>query len=135
MRRAETDRQVANLATGGSPHRSWTSGFSAGACVLAPSLLDLERCDRTDEAMSMYGSVEFDGLHILDRAFVPHRGNPDHPENQILTQVAAAYTREGRPFWALTDGQAWVVDGGKPDIHRGRRRVSRRLPLPHAEFT
>ncbi|AIY00024.1 hypothetical protein ART_0425 [Arthrobacter sp. PAMC 25486] len=60
----------------------------------------------------MYGTVEFDGLHILDRPFIPHLGSSDHPENKILTQVAAAYARQGEPYWALRDGQALVVDGG-----------------------
>ena len=87
------------------------AGFSAGACVLAPSLLGLEESDSTEDALSMYGAVEFDGLSILDRPFVPHLGSPDHPESEALTRVAAAYAQEGKPYWGLRDGQALVVDG------------------------
>jgi dipeptidase E len=87
------------------------AGFSAGACVLAPSLLGLEECDSTEDAMSMYGAVEFNGLSILDRPFVPHLRSPDHPESEALTRVAAVYAQEGKPYWGLRDGHALVVDG------------------------
>ncbi|MHA7304707.1 Type 1 glutamine amidotransferase-like domain-containing protein [Arthrobacter sp. TMN-49] len=89
------------------------AGFSAGGCVLAPSLLGLEECDPTEDASSVYGTVEFDGLNILDRPFVPHLGSSAHPETEALTRVAAAYAQEGKPYWALRDGQALVVDGSR----------------------
>lgn len=87
------------------------AGFSAGGCVLAPTLLGLEECDSTEDALSMYGAIQFEGLDILDRPFVPHLGSPEHPESEVLTRVAAAYAREGQPYWGLRDGQALVVDG------------------------
>lgn len=87
------------------------AGFSAGGCVLAPSLLGLEECDSAEDALSMYGAIQFEGLDILDRPFVPHLGSPEHPESKVLTRVAAAYAREGQPYWGLRDGQALVVDG------------------------
>ena len=87
------------------------AGFSAGGCVLAPSLSGLEECDSTEDALSMYGAVQFDGLHILDRPFVPHLCSPEHPESEALTRVAAAYAQEDQPYWGLRDGQALVVDG------------------------
>lgn len=87
------------------------AGFSAGGCVLAPSLQGLEECDSTEDAMSMYGAVEFEGLGILDRPFVPHLGSPDHSESEALARVAASYDQEGKQYWALRDGQALVVDG------------------------
>lgn len=87
------------------------AGFSAGGCVLAPSLLGLEECDSTEDALSTYGAVQFDGLGILDRPFVPHLDSPEHPEREALTRVAAAYSRADEPYWGLRDGQALVVDG------------------------
>lgn len=92
------------------------AGFSAGGCVLAPSLVGLEECDSTDDALLLYGSVEFDGLNILDRPFVPHLGTSDHPEREILTQVAATYAQDGKQYWALRDGQALVVDGSRVEL-------------------
>lgn len=92
------------------------AGFSAGGCVLAPSLAGLEECDSTDDALLLHGAVEFDGLNILDRPFLPHLGTSDHPEREILTQVAAAYAQDSKQHWALRDGQALVVDGGRVEL-------------------
>ncbi|TFC91336.1 MULTISPECIES: hypothetical protein [Cryobacterium] len=80
-------------------------------CVLTPNLVGLEECDSTEDAWSMYGAVEFDGLRILDRPLVPHLGSPEHSESEALTRVVAGYAEEGKPYWALRDGQASVVDG------------------------
>jgi len=85
------------------------AGFSAGPCVLAPSLAGLERCDPTEACIATYGSVRFDGLGILDRPFVPHLNSPGHPESAVLGEVAAAYKVSGQPYWALEDGQALVI--------------------------
>lgn len=73
--------------------------------------MGLEKCDSTEDALSMYGTVEFGGLNILDRPFVPHLGSSEHGENQALTQVAAGCAEKGRPHWDLREGQALVVDG------------------------
>ena len=89
------------------------AGFSAGACVLAPSLVGLEACDSTEDAVSLYGGAEYDGLSILDRPLVPHLVSPKHPESAALTRVARAYALEGKPYWALRDGDALVVDGNR----------------------
>lgn len=88
------------------------AGFSAGACVLAPSLAGLEHCDPVHDAARLFGVVRYDGLGVLDRPVVPHLESPDHPETRLLGEVAAAYQSAGQTFWALRDGQALVVDGG-----------------------
>ncbi|ALE94102.1 hypothetical protein AOC05_08280 [Arthrobacter alpinus] len=92
------------------------AGFSAGGCVLAPSLLGLEECDSTNDALLQYGAVKYEGLNILDRPFAPHLGTSDHPEREILTQVGAAYAHDGKQYWALRDGQALVVDGSSVEL-------------------
>lgn len=93
------------------------AGFSAGACVLAPSLAGLERCDSVQDCRTTYGDVKFDGLGILDRPVVPHLSSPDHPETDILGEVAAQYEMEQQPFWPLRDGQALVVNGDEAAIY------------------
>lgn len=87
------------------------AGFSAGPCVLAPSLRGLEVCDPVDDARRVYGEVRFDGLGVLDRPVVPHLSSPGHPETDLLGRVAEAYDDAGQSYWALRDGQALVVDG------------------------
>ncbi len=89
------------------------AGYSAGPCVLAPSLRGLEACDSPDEVTALYGAQPmFDGLGVLDHAFVPHVQSPDHPESAALDGVVERYRAEGVPHVALRDGQVLVVDGG-----------------------
>lgn len=88
------------------------AGFSAGACVLAPSLRGLEHCDPISDAIAAYGEVRFDGLGILGRPVVPHLESPDHHETKLLGEVAARYEAAGQPYWGLRDGQVLVVDDG-----------------------
>jgi dipeptidase E len=92
------------------------AGYSAGACVLAPSLAGLERVDSVEEAAVIYSEITVDGLNILDRPVVPHLRSPDHPDTEALAEVARHYERTGQPYWALRDGQAIVVDHGQPRI-------------------
>jgi dipeptidase E len=91
-------------------------GFSAGACVLAPSLVGLEHCDPIEDCRAVYGDVRFDGLAVLDRPVVPHLDSPGHPEAELVTEVAARYAAEGQGYWGLRDGQALVVDGADARI-------------------
>lgn len=87
------------------------AGFSAGPCVLAPSLTGLELCDPLEVCQAVYGTVRWDGLGVLDRPVVPHLDSPGHPETARLAQVAARYELAGQHYWALSDGQALVIDG------------------------
>ena len=93
------------------------AGFSAGPCVLAPSLSGLELCDSTETCRASYGDVRYDGLGVLDRPVVPHLDSPHHPETDLLSRVAAAYETQGQPYWALSDGQALVIDGSATSIY------------------
>ena len=87
------------------------AGFSAGPCVLAPSLEGLEHCDPVEQCLAVHGEVRWDGLGVLDRPVVPHLDSPGHPETDLLGEVADRYTADGIPFWGLRDGQVLLVDG------------------------
>jgi dipeptidase E len=89
------------------------AGYSAGACVLAPSLRGLELCDPTD---AVDGEVVWDGLGLLDHAFVPHLDSPGHPETDLVEKVAELYGRTGVAYVPLRDGQALVVDGDDREL-------------------
>jgi dipeptidase E len=84
------------------------AGYSAGPCVLAPSLRGLELCD---EAEAVDGEIIWDGLGLLDHAIVPHLDSPGHPETELLEKVAELYERTGVPHLKLRDGQALVING------------------------
>jgi len=98
------------LVEGLAADRFVYAGFSAGPCVLAPSLAGLELCDSPADCHATYGGVRFDGLAVLDRPVVPHLNSAAHPETGVLSQVAAEYESKGQPYWALSDGQALIID-------------------------
>lgn len=84
------------------------AGYSAGPCVLAPSLRGLELCD---DVNAVDGEVSWDGLAVLDHAIVPHLDSPGHPETELVQQVADLYQRTGVPHLPMRDGQVLLVDG------------------------
>jgi dipeptidase E len=88
------------------------AGYSAGACVLAPSLRGLELADDPGAVQRIYGSPPlWDGLALLTEAFVPHYQSPGHPETAAIDLVVARYRAEGVAYRTLRDGQALVVNG------------------------
>lgn len=88
------------------------AGYSAGSCVLSPSLRGLEIVDDADAVGRIYGAQPcWDGLALLDVAFVPHYQSPGHPETSAIDLVVARYQAEGTPYQTLHDGQALIVNG------------------------
>lgn len=88
------------------------AGYSAGPCVLSPSLRGLEAVDDAGAVMRSYGAEPvWEGLAVLDKAFVPHYGSPGHPETTALGLVAEKYRAEGVPHLTLQDGQVLVING------------------------
>ncbi|WP_460960161.1 Type 1 glutamine amidotransferase-like domain-containing protein [Parasphingorhabdus pacifica] len=80
------------------------AGYSAGCCVLSPSLHGLEMVDDP----RVVDRPRWDGLGLLSYAFLPHYRS-DHPESAAITLVAADYTERGVPFRALCDGEVVVI--------------------------
>jgi len=88
------------------------AGYSAGACVLAPSLRGLELVDDADAVPRIYGSPPvWEGLALLPEAFVPHYHSPRHSETAAMDLVVAHYRAKGVAYRTLHDGQALVVNG------------------------
>jgi dipeptidase E len=93
------------------------AGYSAGACVLSPSLRGLELVDDADAVTRAYGSPPlWDGLALLHEAFVPHYRSPGHPETAAIERVVTRYRAEGTAYRALHDGQAVLVNGPETKI-------------------
>lgn len=88
------------------------AGYSAGPCALAPSLIGLELVDDANEVTRTYGEPPiWDGLKVLDFAFVPHVDSPGHPETEAMNHVIEYYQAHGIPYRTLRDGEVLVVDG------------------------
>ncbi|TCM50358.1 Type 1 glutamine amidotransferase-like domain-containing protein [Kribbella sp. VKM Ac-2568] len=89
------------------------AGYSAGPCVLAPSLRGLELCD---DVTQVEGEVIWEGLGVLDEAIVPHLNSPGHPETELVEKIAELYERTGVRHLKLRDGQALVVAGESREV-------------------
>jgi dipeptidase E len=93
------------------------AGYSAGACVLSPSLRGLELVDDADAVTRIHGSQPlWDGLALLPEALVPHYRSPGHPETAAIERVVTRYRAEGIAYRALHDGQALLVNGPETTI-------------------
>lgn len=90
-------------------------GFSAGACVLAPTLRGLELCD-DPRALGDASAVLWDGLGIIDVSIAPHYRS-DHPEAPAIERVVAAFERNRRPYRTLRDGDVLIRDGADLMVH------------------
>jgi dipeptidase E len=108
------DAAVVDLVTA---DRIVYAGYSAGPCVLGPSLQGLETVDDVDAVRRTYGvAPTWSGLGVLDVRVVPHTASPTHPESAGLDRLAARYARDGVPHLRLRDGEALVVDGDTRQI-------------------
>ncbi|MFC3454782.1 Type 1 glutamine amidotransferase-like domain-containing protein [Amycolatopsis speibonae] len=86
------------------------AGWSAGACVLSPSLHGLELVDDPADTVTAYGRQAIrEGLGLLDYAFVPHYRSPI-PESEPIERVVERYDREGVPYRTFRDGEVTIVD-------------------------
>jgi dipeptidase E len=88
------------------------AGYSAGPCVLSPSLRGLELVDDADAVTRAYGCAPmWDGLAVLAEAFVPHYRSPEHPETAAIERVVARYRADGVAHRTLRDGQVLLING------------------------
>lgn len=95
-------------------------GWSAGACVAAPSLRGLELMDDPAELAEGYDPEPvWEGLGLIDAAIVPH-WRSDHPEAEAAEQVAAWMTANRVPHRTLRDGDVLIQNGETLELHAGR---------------
>jgi dipeptidase E len=93
------------------------AGYSAGGCVLSSTLRGLELVDDAGAVMRIYGSQPvWDGLALLNEAFLPHYQSPGHPETAAVDLVAARYQAAGVGYRPLRDGQALLVNGADTEV-------------------
>ena len=84
-------------------------GYSAGVCVLAPSLKGLELVDDiTKRPYPQQYELIWEGLNLIDYAVVPHYKS-DHPETELVDRVVEQYEKDGTPHKTLSDGQAIII--------------------------
>jgi dipeptidase E len=85
-------------------------GYSAGVCVLAPSLKGMDIID--DLNAKPYGNqseIIWDGLGILNYSVVPHYRS-DHPESEKAEKVVEYMVKNKIPFKTLKDGEVIIIE-------------------------
>lgn len=84
------------------------SGYSAGPCVLSPSLKGMELVDDPNHLGVGYNpKIIWDGLGILDYAFVPHFES-NHEESESVGRSVVYYKKNNIPFKTLHDGEVII---------------------------
>lgn len=87
-------------------------GFSAGACVLSPTLRGIHLVDDPSEVPS--DEIQWEGLGLIDFNIAPHfRSN--HPESKAIENVVAYYEEHKIRFEVLRDGEAIRVLQGRTE--------------------
>lgn len=87
------------------------AGYSAGICILAPSLHGIELVDPTGQVADGYNpNIIWDGLGVLNYTIAPHYKS-DHPESADIDKVVAYFQENDIPFKTLRDGEAIVING------------------------
>jgi len=86
-------------------------GYSAGICILGPTLMGLDIVDPPSK--KPYGDHQtiWEGLGILDYVIVPHFES-DHPESEAAGRVVAYLEQHKIPFKTLRDGEVIIIDNG-----------------------
>lgn len=84
-------------------------GYSAGCCVLSPTLKGLQIVDDPNDFP--YPEIKepiWEGLGLIDYAFLPHYDS-DHPESEDINKEVAYCQVNKIPFKTVRDGEVILV--------------------------
>jgi len=88
------------------------AGYSAGVCILSPSLKGLELVDDPIIVGEGYPKeTNWEGLGLIDFAFAPHFESPGHPETEAVSKEVEYHEKTGIKYKALHDGEAIIIEG------------------------
>ncbi len=91
-------------------------GFSAGVCILAPSLKGIEIVDPKDDVSEGYDeAVVWDGLGVIGYIIAPHYKS-DHPESADIDKCVDYFKEKDIPYKTLRDGEAIVIKGNEEKL-------------------
>ncbi|MGU3434907.1 Type 1 glutamine amidotransferase-like domain-containing protein [Actinomycetes bacterium M1A6_2h] len=92
-------------------------GYSAGACILGPTLRGIESADPPEEVKPTTGTdPQWDGLGIVSRAVVPHWQSELLDGDDAGVRMVAALRASDVDFVTLTDEQVLIVDGDREEV-------------------
>jgi dipeptidase E len=91
------------------------SGYSAGVCVITPTLKGIHLADEPDAMPAGYPSeVIWTGLGFVPYCIAPHYRS-DHFESALIEKAVEYFIEHKLPFIALHDGEALILDTKKPN--------------------
>jgi dipeptidase E len=86
-------------------------GYSAGVCVIAPTLKGVELVDDPTIVPDGYQKeIVWDGIGLVDFSFAPHYQS-DHAESSVVEEMIDFYKKNAMPFRALKDGEVIIQTG------------------------
>jgi dipeptidase E len=84
------------------------AGYSAGACVVTPTLEGLDLADDPDVVPEGYApEVVWDGLSLVPFCIAPHYKS-NHPESESVEKIVELFIADKMPFIALRDGDVYI---------------------------
>ena len=84
------------------------AGYSAGPCVLSPTLRAYSIVDdATDTPYDGWNETVWEGLGLTPFSFMPH-WDSDHPESSDIDKEIERCKKEGIPYRAIRDGDVLV---------------------------
>ena len=107
MRLSGFDRLVADLCARAD---FVYGGYSAGCCVLSPTLKGLQTVDDPNNfPFEALHEVIWEGLGVIDYAFLPHYDS-DHPESADIDREVAYCNENVIPFKTVRDGEVLLSE-------------------------
>lgn len=90
------------------------AGYSAGICVVSPTLRGIDLVDDPEVIPEGYSNqIIWDGLGLVPFSFAPHYRS-DHPESELVEKSVEFFIENKIPFIALHDGDVYVEDLKNP---------------------
>jgi dipeptidase E len=92
------------------------AGYSAGICVISPTLKGVEIVDDPNIVPEGYKKdFSWEGMHLLDYNVAMHYKS-NHPESEAVEKEVEYLKENNLPYKTLKDGEVIVVDGNKEII-------------------
>jgi len=91
-------------------------GWSAGACVMSPSLKGIDLCDKPHDVAAGYNKeVVWEGLGLVNFTIAPHYRS-HHPESEMIEDVVKYCEEHSIPYRGIRDGDVVIVNNGRIEI-------------------
>ena len=85
------------------------AGYSAGACVLAPTLRGIDLVDNPEIVPEGYqGDVIWEGVSLINYCIAPHYKS-DHYESELIDKTVEYFLENKILFKALHDGEVIII--------------------------